>query len=70
MRRFMGSEAEEVTGGFRGEWVDQAYEEQEIVIRGILGTFVAVSAVPAGTPPETGAPYWVALVWPSPGVWG
>ena len=60
---------------FRGWWSNVAtYGEQEVVFRtpsgGSAGTYIALASVPAGTLPETGAPYWAAFPYPPPGVWG
>lgn len=54
----------------RGEWSSSTqYAAQNIVSRGNLGEFIAFSAPPVATAPETGAPYWHSLNWASPGVW-
>lgn len=61
---------------FRGEWDDATgdYVTQNVVIftpdGGQAGAYVAVQDVPVNTPPDTGAPYWVAWPYPPPGVWG
>ena len=55
---------------YKGEWsAGGTYAVQNIVTRGVLGEFIAVQAPPAGTAPETGAPYWHAWQYPPPGVW-
>jgi len=55
---------------YKGEWTaGGTYAVQNIVTRGVLGEFIAVQAPPAGTAPETGAPYWHAWQYPPPGVW-
>jgi len=62
------------TGGgaaYLGEWSSTtSYTKDKIVTRGNLGDFIAVGTVPAGTPPETGAPYWHGISFPTPGIWG
>ena len=62
-----------VTGGgmqFLGEWNSgQVYAVQNVVNRNVLGAFLCLTVPPAGTAPETGAPYWYAWGYPAPGVW-
>jgi hypothetical protein len=67
-----------VTGGgggavgmvHRGEWSAAVqYGSQNVVTRGTLGEFVALATPAIGVPPESGAPNWHGLMWPSPGVW-
>lgn len=54
----------------RGEWsATETYEFQNVVQRGVLGTFVCFEPPAAGVPPETGAPHWLAMTWPSFGSW-
>lgn len=61
---------------FRGWWTNVAtYNSQNVVFRtadgGSAGTYIAIAdSIPPGTTPETGAPYWAALPYPPPGVWG
>lgn len=55
-----------------GEWLSTtSYPAQKQVARGVIGEFVSMQNVPAGIPPETGAPYWHCVTsWPAIGAWG
>lgn len=59
---------------FKGEYTNKPYKAQNVVAytpnSGSAGMYIALIAVPAGFPPDTGAPYWFA--WPNspPGMFG
>lgn len=71
LRIHPGSSGPAATGMiFLGEWSGSTvYAVQNVVNRGTLGVFLCLSVPPAGTAPETGAPYWYAWVNPAPGVY-
>ena len=58
---------------FKGEWDSgTAYVAQNVVFYptgSLSGAYIALTDVPAGTAPDTGAPYWVSWPHPPPGVW-
>lgn len=70
--RRRGGAAESAPAGMRhrGEWdASSTYSSQNVVTRGNLGEFRATQAVPVGTVPESGAPYWAVWTTSAPGFW-
>ena len=61
---------------FKGEWINTTvYDSQEVVFRtptgGSRGAYIGLlDNIAAGTPPETGAPWWAAWPYPPSGMWG
>lgn len=61
---------------FKGEWVNTTvYDSQNVVFRtpigGSRGAYIALADnIPAGTMPESGAPWWAAWPYPPSGLWG
>lgn len=59
---------------FKGEYNGGSYKTQNVVAYtpngGSAGMYICTRNAPAGTPPDTGSPYWFA--WPNspPGQWG
>ena len=60
-------------GSFLGEYsasTQYAAQNWVVISSGAgIGSYVCVLAPPVGTSPTTGAPYWVSLPSPTPGIW-